>query len=72
MGNNLLFQKPVVSEFGLFYISTWLICQKFGLFFETTGFETTGFSTYRLPRQDKSSNNDDNNNNINNERNNNT
>jgi len=48
MGKNLLFQKPVVSKFGLFYTITWLICQKFGLFFETTGFETTGFSPYRL------------------------
>ena len=48
MGKNLLFQKPVVSEFGLFYIIFRLICQKFGLFFETTGFETTGFSPYRV------------------------
>ena len=48
MGKNLLFQKPVVSEFGLFYIIFRLICQKFGLFFETTGFETTGFSPYKV------------------------
>ena len=47
MGKNLLFQKPVVSKVGLFYIIIWLICQKFGLFFETTGFETTGFSPYK-------------------------
>ena len=47
-GKNLLFQKPVVSEFGLFYSICWFICQKFGLFFETTGFETTGFSPYIL------------------------
>ena len=43
MGKNLLFQKPVVSKFGLFYRFR-LICQKFGIFSETTGFETTGFS----------------------------
>ena len=48
MGKNLLFQKPVVSKFGLFYSIFRLICQKFGLFFETTGFETTGFSPYKI------------------------
>ena len=47
MGKNLLFQKPVVSTFGLFYIRFRLICQTSGLFFETTGFETTGFSPYK-------------------------
>ena len=45
MGNNMLFQKPLVSTFGLFYMFVWLICQKF-VFFETTGFETTGVSPY--------------------------
>ena len=48
MGENLLFQTPVVSIFGLFYSIFRLICQKFGLFVETTGFETTGFSPYKL------------------------
>ena len=47
MGKNLLFQKPVVSEFGLFHRIFRLIWQKSGLFFETTGFETTGFSPYK-------------------------
>jgi len=47
MGKHLLSQKPVVSNFGLFYIIVWLTCQKFGLFVETTGFETTGFSPYK-------------------------
>jgi hypothetical protein len=47
MGKNLLFQKPVVSKFGLIYSRSRLICQNFGLFVETTGFETTGFSPYR-------------------------
>jgi len=47
MGKNLLFQKPVVSKFGLFHIIVWITYQKSGLFFERTGFETTGFSLYK-------------------------
>ena len=51
--NNSYGEKPVVSKtsrfnmLAYFYFSCWLICQKFGLFFETTGFETTGFSPYK-------------------------
>ena len=57
MGKNLLFQKPVVSEFGLFYITSRLSCQKFGLSFETTGFETTGFPRINNNNNNNSSSN---------------
>jgi len=46
-GKTCCFKNQSFQHVGLFYISVWLICQKFGLFFETTGFETTVVSPYK-------------------------
>ena len=52
MGKNRLFQKPVVSKFGLFYIRFWLICQKFGLFLKRLVLKQQVFPRIDIPTLD--------------------